>query len=69
MVILEYAPYGNLLTFLKSKRTIFKPIWEKQCVGMRDEFTILDLVSCAYQIAKGMEYLASRKVNFQFQNL
>ena len=62
MVILEYAPHGNLLTFLKSRRDILKPVWKKQEIGMENELTTCDLAAIAYQVAKGMEFLASRRV-------
>ena len=62
MLILEYCPHGNLLSFIKGRRQMFKPIWKKQHFGIEQEFTTLDLVIMAYQICKGLEYLAQRKV-------
>lgn len=61
MVILEFCPNGNLLSFMKERRQMFKPIWSKQHVGMEKEFTTFDLCVCAYQVAKGLDFLASRK--------
>ena len=63
MVILEYCKHGDLLSFMKGRRQIFKPIWSKQHVGMEEEFTTFDLCVAAYQISKGLEFLASRKVS------
>ena len=65
MVILEFCPYGNLLSFMKDRRQLFKPIWSKQHVGIEKEFTTFDLCVAAYQIAKGLEFLASRKVRLR----
>lgn len=58
-VIVEYAPHGNLRDFLRKHRpnayTDTPHEKEKQALTQKD------LVSFAYQIARGMEYLASRK--------
>lgn len=61
-VIVEYAPNGNLKDFLKKHR----PMSEFE-VGMchepdRKEVLQKELISIAFQVARGMEYLASRKV-------
>ncbi|XP_065058255.1 fibroblast growth factor receptor 3-like [Rhopilema esculentum] len=61
MVILEYAPHGNLLSFLKSRRPILKTTWKKETVGMENELTTCDLAVIAYQVGKGMEFLSSRR--------
>ncbi|XP_066917085.1 fibroblast growth factor receptor 2-like isoform X2 [Clytia hemisphaerica] len=61
MVILEFCPHGNLLSFVKSRRQIFKPVWSKQHLGMEKEFTLFDLCVAGYQVAKGLEFLADRK--------
>lgn len=67
-VVVEYAPYGNLRDFLRQHRP------SSGCdisIGEKKEkktLTQKDLVSFAYQVARGMEYLASRRVsNFQKQ--
>ncbi|KAF2883030.1 hypothetical protein ILUMI_23168 [Ignelater luminosus] len=61
-VVVEYAPYGNLRDFLRQHRPSsgYEPaigIVEKE----KKTLTQKDLVSFAYQVAKGMEYLASRR--------
>lgn len=61
-VVVEYAPHGNLRDFLRQHRTSsgYEPaigIVEKE----KKTLTQKDLVSFAYQVAKGMEYLASRR--------
>ena len=67
MVILEYAPHGNLLSFLKGRRPILKTTWKKETVGMENELTTCDLAVIAYQVGKGMEFLSSRRVSYSNQ--
>ncbi|KAK9890465.1 hypothetical protein WA026_010548 [Henosepilachna vigintioctopunctata] len=61
-VIVEYAPHGNLRDFLRQHRpsSAYEP-----AIGMVEKekktLTQKDLVSFAYQVARGMEYLASRR--------
>lgn len=63
-VIVEFAPHGNLRDFLRQHRPSsgYEP-----AIGMVEKekktLTQKDLVSFAYQVAKGMEYLASRRVS------
>jgi len=61
LVILEYAPHGNLLSFLKGRRQMLKTTWKKEAIGMEDEMTTCDLAVIAYQVGKGMEFLSSRR--------
>lgn len=63
-VVVEYAPHGNLRDFLRQHRSSsgYEPaigIVEKE----KKTLTQKDLVSFAYQVARGMEYLASRRVS------
>ena len=62
-VILEFCPHGNLLTFLRSKRDIYNSSWVKEAYDPEKEFTLINIVGAAFQVAKGMEFLASRKVS------
>lgn len=61
-MIMEYAPHGCLLNFLRSKREIYKPVWAKKQNKTEEEFTLVDQVMMSYHVACGMEYLASQKV-------
>nr|XP_031843200.1 fibroblast growth factor receptor homolog 1-like isoform X1 [Nomia melanderi]XP_031843201.1 fibroblast growth factor receptor homolog 1-like isoform X1 [Nomia melanderi] len=61
-VVVEFAPHGNLRDFLRDHRpssgyepTIGQEAKEKKTLTQKD------LVSFAYQVARGMEYLASRR--------
>jgi serine/threonine protein kinase len=63
-VVMEYAPHGNLRDFLRQHRPSFgydtaliKEPKEKKTLTQKD------IVSFAYQVARGMEYLASRRVS------
>ncbi|XP_065058967.1 vascular endothelial growth factor receptor 2-like [Rhopilema esculentum] len=60
-VVLEYCPHGSLLNFLRDRRDIFQPTWFKNEPDMAKELTYIDLTMIAYQIAKGMDFLASKK--------
>ncbi|ESN95083.1 hypothetical protein HELRODRAFT_102694 [Helobdella robusta] len=63
LVVVEYAPHGNLKDFLRKRRKKFskKPL---QPHGGDDgddrELTYGDLLTFAEQIAEGMQYLASK---------
>ena len=61
-VIVEYAANGNLRDYLRTHRP---SDGYERCIG-RDVHKSLsheDLVKFSYQIAKGMEYLSSKKVS------
>ncbi|KAM9839361.1 LOW QUALITY PROTEIN: vascular endothelial growth factor receptor 1 [Aulostomus maculatus] len=89
MVIVEYCRYGNLSTFLKSKRDVFvtnrvsstascihKFIMNNKCHQIpsvtvsvclssvdhsNTPLFMEDIISFSFQVARGMEFLASRK--------
>ncbi|XP_045779071.1 fibroblast growth factor receptor homolog 1-like isoform X2 [Maniola jurtina] len=59
-VIVEYAPNGNLREFLRNHRPgnrYESDVEDKE----KKTLTQKDLVSFSYQVARGMEYLASRR--------
>lgn len=61
-MIVEYASKGNLREYLRARRP---PGMEYSFDINRvpeEQMTFKDLVSCTYQLARGMEYLASQKV-------
>ncbi|TDG43775.1 hypothetical protein AWZ03_009807 [Drosophila navojoa] len=63
-VIVEYAPHGNLKDFLYKNRPLSKEQLESgQPVPLPPQHVITekDLVKFAHQIARGMDYLASRR--------
>uniref|UniRef100_A0A8C1Z5P2 receptor protein-tyrosine kinase n=1 Tax=Cyprinus carpio TaxID=7962 RepID=A0A8C1Z5P2_CYPCA len=72
MVIVEYCKFGNLSAYLKSKREVFLLNRVKRlnsyCLSSagslpesNDPLLLEDLISYSFQVARGMEFLASRK--------
>ncbi|XP_032869802.1 fibroblast growth factor receptor 1-like isoform X4 [Amblyraja radiata] len=60
-VIVEFASKGNLREYLRARR----PPGMEYCYNPthmpNEQLSFKDLVSCAYQVSRGMEYLASKK--------
>ncbi|XP_048862997.1 LOW QUALITY PROTEIN: fibroblast growth factor receptor 2-like [Brienomyrus brachyistius] len=60
-VIVEYASKGNLREYLRARRPPGMEYSYDIARVSDEQLTFKDLVSCAYQVARGMEYLASQK--------
>ncbi|XP_074922738.1 fibroblast growth factor receptor 3 isoform X4 [Chelonoidis abingdonii] len=60
-VLVEYASKGNLREYLRARRPPGMDYSFDTCKLPEEQLTFKDLVSCSYQVARGMEYLASRK--------
>ncbi|XP_020621577.1 fibroblast growth factor receptor 1-like [Orbicella faveolata] len=61
MLLLEYAPYGDLLGYLRKSRGLEDKYYSSpECC--QQEVTSYDLVSFSQQIASGMSFLASKKI-------
>ena len=62
-VVVEYASRGNLRDYLRSRRPegqeYYSGPWQVALGGVG----VSELVSGAYQVARGMAYLASKKVS------
>eukprot|EP00914_Ancora_sagittata_P013128 GHVO01025579.1.p1 GENE.GHVO01025579.1~~GHVO01025579.1.p1 ORF type:complete len:699 (+),score=42.80 GHVO01025579.1:45-2141(+) len=63
-VIVEFAPHGNLRDFLRSRRptisTEYPDLKTQTSLASSSNIAYKDLVSFAYQVARGMEYLSSK---------
>nr|XP_032638827.1 fibroblast growth factor receptor 3-like [Chelonoidis abingdonii] len=59
-ILVEYASKGNLQEYLRDRRPpdVFSL---NTCKLPEEQLTFKDLVSCAYQVSCGMEYLVSQK--------
>ncbi|KAM7170662.1 LOW QUALITY PROTEIN: fibroblast growth factor receptor 3-like [Macrochelys suwanniensis] len=60
-ILIEYASKGNLREYLRASRLPGMDYSFNTCKLPEEPLTFKDLVSCAYQVACGMEYLASQK--------
>lgn len=61
-MIVEFAAKGNLREYLRARRPP-TPDYAFDVMAMPEEqLSFKDLVSCVYQVARGMEYLESKRV-------
>ncbi|PFX21438.1 Metabotropic glutamate receptor 7 [Stylophora pistillata] len=61
MLVLEYAPYGDVLGYLRKSRGVEDQFYcSPECC--QQEVTSYDLLSFAQQIASGMRFLTSKKI-------
>lgn len=61
-MIVEYAAKGNLREFLRARRPPGPDLSPDGPRSSEGPLSFPALVSCAYQVARGMQYLESRKV-------
>lgn len=64
-VVVEYASQGNLREYLRARRPVGLEYWSSSRPVSLGSLEIMELVSAAYQVARGMAYLASKKVSLQ----
>lgn len=62
-VVVEYASKGNLREYLRARRPVGLEYWNGSRPVSLGNLQIMELVSAAYQVARGMAYLASKKVS------
>ncbi|TNN56315.1 Fibroblast growth factor receptor 1-A [Liparis tanakae] len=60
-VVVEYASQGNLREFLRTRRPVGLEYWSGPRRAPLGGPEVRELVSAAYQVARGMDYLASKK--------
>ncbi|XP_014328978.1 fibroblast growth factor receptor 1-A-like [Xiphophorus maculatus] len=60
-VVVEYASQGNLREYLRARRPAGLEYWSGLRQASLGSLEIRELVSAAYQVARGMSYLASKK--------
>ena len=65
---MEYCPNGNLQEFLQKNRSRLNLANDSLSSDLSKEFGPKNLIYLAWQIAKGMEFLISRKVILIYQN-
>ncbi|XP_067114007.1 fibroblast growth factor receptor 1b isoform X1 [Osmerus mordax] len=60
-VVVEYASQGNLREYLRARRPVGLEYWSGPSQAPLGSLELRKLVSAAYQVARGMAYLASQK--------
>jgi serine/threonine protein kinase len=66
LVVVEYAPYGNLREYLRERRPDRNGVTNQ--IEGEEKLNLRDFVSFSYQIARGMEYLTTKKVAMVFKS-
>lgn len=61
-MLVEYASKGSLREYLRARRPPGMDYTFDVTKVPEEQLTFKDLLSCAYQVARGMEYLASKRV-------
>ena len=62
LVLIEYVPYGDLLGYLRKSRGLNDTYFNNPDRKPETNLTSKQLMRFAWQIADGMAYLSSRKV-------
>ena len=62
MVIIEYVPFGDLLGYLRKSRGLNDNYYKDPDVKPKTNLTSQQLMTFAWQVADGMNYLSSKKV-------
>ena len=72
-MVIEHAEFGNLREFLRDRRPLTSDcnesstkddsIYGRPSLTGEAAINMVDLISFCFQIARGMEYLESRKVS------
>ena len=62
-MLIEYVPYGDLLGYLRKSRGLNDTYYKDPDIKPQTSLTSQQLMKFAWQIADGMSYLFSRKVN------
>ncbi|XP_038270080.1 fibroblast growth factor receptor 4 isoform X1 [Dermochelys coriacea] len=60
-VLVEFASKGNLREFLRARRPPTPDYTFDVSIMSEEQLSFKDLVSCGYQVARGMEYLESKR--------
>ena len=56
-----------MLQFLRKRRGWYEPTWLTPSEDPDKQFSVTDLVSAAFQVARAMEFLVSRKVKLKWE--
>ena len=61
-VIIEYVPYGDLLGYLRRSRGLHDCYYEYPEIKPTTNLTSEQIITFAWQIADGMQYISSKRV-------
>ena len=61
-VIIEYVPYGDLLGYLRRSRGLHDCYYEYPEIKPATYLTSEQILTFAWQIADGMQYISSKRV-------
>ena len=62
MVVVEYVPHGDLLGYLRKSRGVHDVYYDDPEIQPQTNLTSQQLVTFAWEIADGMEFLSFNKV-------